>query len=121
METVSINDGIVAIISAQDAQIIDGQSALDAVMSASYSSNTNLIAIEKAALAADFFDLKTGIAGDILQKFINYHIKAAVFGDFSSYQSEALKALMRESNRGKDFFFCETREEALEKLSASSF
>lgn len=120
METVNKNGRTVAIISAQDSQIIDGQSALDAVMSASYSADTQLIAIEKTALADDFFDLKTGIAGDILQKFINYHITAAVFGDFSSYQSEALKALMRESNRGKDFFFCETKEEALEKLLSLS-
>ena len=30
-----------------------------------------------------FFILSTGLAKEILQKWINYHIKAAIWGDFS--------------------------------------
>ena len=61
--------------------------------------------------------LDLAIAGEILQKFINYHIKAAIYGDYSRYTSKPLKDFIYESNNGKDFFFVSTKEEAAEKLS----
>ena len=57
------------------------------------------------------------MAGEILQKFLNYHIKAAVFGDYSHYTSKPLKDFIYEANCGKDFFFLTTKEEALNKLT----
>ena len=37
------------------------------------------------------------IAGDILQKFVNYGIKFAIFGDFTGYTSKPLKDFIYES------------------------
>ena len=54
----------------------------------------------------------------MLQKFINYHIKAAIYGDFSHYTSKPLHDFLYESNQGKDFFFTATQEEAIERLAA---
>jgi len=39
--------------------------------------------LNKSAICDDFFDLSTGLAGEILQKFVNYHVKIAIVGDFS--------------------------------------
>ncbi len=54
-----------------------------------------------------FFILSSGLAGDVLQKFVNYRFRIAVYCDFSKYASKPLKDFIRESNRGKDVFFTE--------------
>lgn len=54
----------------------------------------------------DFFILSTGIAGEILQKFINYHLKIAIVGDYSRYTSKPLKDFIYESNNGNSILFC---------------
>ena len=41
----------------------------------------------------------------ILQKFITYGVRFAIYGDFSNYTSKPLKDFMYESNRGKDIYF----------------
>ena|SRR5574344_1230798 len=61
--------------------------------------------------------LSTRIAGEILQKFINYQFKFAIVGDFSGYTSKPLKDFIYESNKGRDIFFVSSEEDAIEKLS----
>ncbi|WP_083996437.1 DUF4180 domain-containing protein [Desulfosporosinus acididurans] len=63
----------------------------------------------------DFFDLKTKLAGEILQKFVNYHVRIAIVGDFSGYKSKSLKDFIYESNNGKDVFFDLIERNGLEK------
>lgn len=70
-------------------------------------------------VSPDFFDLSTGLTGEILQKCINYGLRFALVGDFSRYPSESLKAFIRESNRGGRIRFAGTIPEALEALTAS--
>lgn len=64
-----------------------------------------------------FFDLKSGIAGDILQKFTNYRMKLAIVGDFSKFNSKSLKDFIFESNKQKQINFVANTEEALQALS----
>ena len=78
-----------------------------------------LIAIDKRVLGEDFFILSTGVAGEILQKFINYHVKMAIYGDYSRYTSKPLHDFIYESNQGKDFFFVSTKEEAVQRLTGT--
>ena len=75
------------------------------------------IALDKRAVCEDFFILSTGLAGEILQRFINYRFKFAVYGDYSRYTSKPLHDFIYESNQGNDFFFVATKEEAAEKLA----
>ena len=63
------------------------------------------------------FHLSTKLAGEILQKFINYHVKIAIVGDFSAYTSKSLKDFIYESNNGKDIFFLPDEKKAIDKLS----
>lgn len=114
-----INGLKIASVYSNEKLITDTQSALDFIMSVSYETGLNRIAINKEAVANDFFILSTGLAGEVLQKFINYHIKFAVIGDFSEYTSKPLKDFIYECNNGRDIFFTATEGEALEKLSRS--
>ena len=97
--------------------IADADSALDLLMSAKYEAGAECIVIDKKQIAEDFFVLSTGLAGEILQKYINYGGKLAIYGDFSHYTSKPLKDFIRESNKGKDFFFAATKDEAVKKLT----
>lgn len=116
MEHLKIDGTDVAVVSSDEQVIVDTQSALDLAMTVKYETGATKIVIDKNAICADFFILSTGVAGEILQKFINYHIKAAIYGDYSHYTSKPLKDFIYESNRGNNFFFVATKEEAIQKL-----
>lgn len=97
--------------------ITDVQSALDVLMSAKYEAETKNILINKNLINEDFFILSTGLAGEILQKYINYGGRIAIYGDYTHYTSKPLKDFIYESNNGKDIFFAETKEKAVEMLA----
>lgn len=65
------------------------------------------IAIPVQRLSPDFFELRSGMAGQWLQMLVNYHLRFAVLGDVSAYraQSESLDAWITECNRGRDGCF----------------
>lgn len=70
------------------------------------------IAIHASAIAPAFFDLRSGFAGEMLQKIVNYRAHVAILGDIAVHvqKSEALAALVREMNRGADVVFAPTME-----------
>lgn len=106
-----------AAVTCEKPVITDAQSALDLLMSAKYSIGTKNIIIPKKLVTEDFFVLSTGLAGEILQKIINYGGRIAICGDYSHYTSKPLKDFIYESNKGKDVFFVSSLDEALEKLA----
>lgn len=116
IEHLKDNETDIAVVSSDEMIIVDTQSALDLVMTVNYETGANKIIIDKKSVGEDFFILSKGIAGEILQKFINYHVKVAIYGDFSHYTSKPLKDFIYESNHGKDFFFVATKEEAIQRL-----
>jgi hypothetical protein len=71
------------------------------------------IIINKENIINDFFNLSTGIAGEILQKFSTYHKRMAIIGDFTNITSKSLNDFIYESNRTKQIIFVRTIEEAL--------
>jgi hypothetical protein len=77
------------------------------------------IILHKENIAQDFFDLKTGLAGAVLQKFVNYQIQVAIVGDFTNITSRSFNEFMSESNRGNHIYFCEDLELAIQKLSSN--
>ncbi|MCP5100782.1 MAG: DUF4180 domain-containing protein [Chloroflexi bacterium] len=106
---------IAEIVSA-DVFVNNVQDALDWMATANYEGAESLI-LHEAQLHPDFFDLSTKLAGDILLKFSMYRMKLAVIGDFDKFESNALKAFIRESNRGKQFFFVSGLDSAITKLT----
>ena len=107
----------IAVISSEEKLIVDTQSALDLAMTVKYETGTQNIVISKSAVCEEFFILSSSMAGEILQKYINYHVRIAIYGDYSQYTSKPLKDFIYESNHGNDFFFVSTGEETIEKLT----
>ncbi|MFS0872619.1 DUF4180 domain-containing protein [Paenibacillus xylanilyticus] len=110
----------VAIIESDDMIINNVQDALDLMASVNYSNEAYKLIIDKSNIVEAFFDLKTKLAGDILQKYVNYQVKLAIIGDFDGYDSKSLKDFIYECNNGKHVFFLKTKEEALQILHGLS-
>lgn len=104
-------------IQSSDVVIADPQSALDVLMTAKYDVGTKNIVIDKKLIAEEFFVLSSGLVGEILQKYVNYGGRIAIYGDFSHYTSKPLKDFMYESNKGHDVFFVSLQEEAISILA----
>ena len=109
--------GDIAIINNETVLIKDGASALDFIASIGYEYNVTKIAIDKTVLTEDFFRLSTGLAGEIVQKFVNYGYRVAIIGDFSTYTSTPLREYIYECNNGKQLNFFADENEAVRRLS----
>lgn len=110
-----INEHKIAVVDSPGVKIKNEQEALDLIANAGYL-GARAIILPAENLSSEFFDLKTGVAGDILQKFSNYRMKLAIIGSFEGYQSRSLAALIRESNRGNLVFFAAGTDTALDYL-----
>lgn len=88
---------------------------LDSMADARFNGSDRMIIHEKS-FHPDFFELKTKVAGEILQKFSNYRMRLAIIGDFSGFKSKSLKEFIRESNRTGIINFVGSLDEALLKL-----
>ncbi|NML21246.1 DUF4180 domain-containing protein [Pseudoflavitalea sp. G-6-1-2] len=72
------------------------------------------IILHEKNITPAFFDLKTKLAGEILQKFTNYRMKLIVLGDFSKYASKSLRDFIFETNKAKQILFLSSLEEAVQ-------
>lgn len=109
--------GTTAVVRGEGPLVSTPQEAMNLIASARYETGCQALILPKEALSEDFFRLSSGLAGEILQKFVNYGMKLAIVGDFSHYTSKPLRDFIRESNRGSAVFFVGTEQEALEKLA----
>lgn len=82
---------------------------LDTLMSAP----SPTLVIESSSLPARFFDLKTGFAGEVLQKVSTYRRRLVVIGDFSSVTSKSLNDFIRESNSTGQVVFARDVDQAI--------
>lgn len=75
------------------------------------------VIIHEKHIAPEFFNLKTGIAGEILQKFSNYRVRLAIVGDFEKYTAKSIRDFIFESNKTGHVNFVGSVSEALDRLS----
>lgn len=95
--------------------IQSSQEALEILINCAYEGAEKII-IHADQLMPAFFDLKTGIAGEILQKVSTYQLRLAIVGDFSQYNSKSLRDFIFESNKVGRVNFVASVEEAKERL-----
>lgn len=112
----TINDIKIAEVTSDEIFIRTTQDGLDLLGDCYYQGFDSII-LHQQNITPDFFDLKTGIAGDILQKFSNYRMRLVIIGDFSMYTSKPLQDFIFESNKGKHINFLGSIEEALRVLA----
>ena len=99
---------------------VELRSAGDAVelITAARAHHARYVVVPVARLGDDFFNLRTGIAGEIIQRFVNYSVRLVIAGDISRHvaESTSLRDLVRESNRGDQVWFFASLDELSERL-----
>jgi hypothetical protein len=116
IETHILNDLKIAEIVSETIIISNNQDGLDLLGNLYYQGFDKIIVHEKN-ITPDFFDLRNGMAGEILQKFSNYRVRLAILGHFTPYSSKSLKDFIYESNKNGHINFVNTLTEALKVLS----
>lgn len=110
------NNQYFAEIISDEIELRNAQNALDIMVNSIYNGARKIIIPEKNILPA-FFDLKTGVAGEILQKFSTYRCQLAIIGDFGKFNSQSLKDFIFESNKQGRINFVSSLEEARKSLA----
>ncbi|WP_042272541.1 DUF4180 domain-containing protein [[Clostridium] dakarense] len=67
------------------------------------SNDIKLLMLREEVFTEDFINLKSGLAGIVLQKFMNYHIKASATIEDKNKISERLGELIYELNKSNNF------------------
>jgi uncharacterized protein DUF4180 len=90
------------------------------IVGAALSARCNFVVVPVERLDDAFFSLKTRIAGEIIQKFVNYELRLAIIGDIARHveASTALRDFVFETNRGNQVWFLADRAELESRLGA---
>jgi hypothetical protein len=65
-------------------------------------------------LSPQFFDLKTGFAGELLQKFANFRMQLVIVGDVTPFSNDRFEEFIGESNKGNQVNFAKDVKEVME-------
>ncbi len=90
----SLGQNQIAELSEENVLIASAQDAVD-MLGNLYYQGLDRVIVHEISLTPNFFDLKNGIAGDILQKFSNYRTRLAIVGDFEKYSCKSLQDFIR--------------------------
>ncbi|WP_101256645.1 DUF4180 domain-containing protein [Streptomyces barkulensis] len=118
MTTLRTFHGIPVLMCADEGAAIGEREALDLIGDAGYQ-GARWVAVPAGRLHEDFFRLRTGLAGEIVQKFANYRLGLAVVGDVSARTAAgtALRDFVRECDRGRQTWFVADETELAERLA----
>jgi hypothetical protein len=89
------------------------------IISAAWGYQAKLVALRADWLGDDFFHLSTRVAGEVVQKLLDYGLLVAIVGDISARvaASDALRDWVRECNRGRQVWFVTDLEELGRRLA----
>lgn len=120
MTVETINGTVVLHLGDEGPRVAGTQDILD-VVGEVWGSGAELVTIPANRFDPSFYDLRTGVAGDVLQKLVNYQLRLAVVGDISAHLagSDALRAFVHESNQGTQAWFVNSRTELEARLAAA--
>ncbi len=89
-----------------------------AVFTSCIESGAPALLLDQDALSAEFFDLSTRLAGELLHKLSTYRIRMAGVVPDPSVHSPRFQDFVRETNTGGQFRFFPTRRQAIDWLES---
>ena len=99
--------------------LVDRAAAVTDVIEFCLNNRVRRVLLYSENLAAEFFDLKTGMAGTMLQKFRQYRLRLAIVLDPDLSLSDRFRELAAEENKAPYVRFARTAEEARDWLVTS--
>ncbi|MBN2543006.1 DUF4180 domain-containing protein [bacterium] len=102
-------------------KLVRSEADINSLLSLCYEHATNRILFYPTNLTPNFFDLSSREAGEILQKFSTYRVKAALVVTPETAQSSKFGEMAQEANRGKVFRVFDKEEDAEKWLTRNDF
>ncbi|WP_340374201.1 DUF4180 domain-containing protein [Streptomyces sp. SS7] len=104
---------------APEGPALDGERAALDLIGDAMGHDAELVVVPAERCGEEFFRLRSGVAGAVVQKFANYRLRLAVVGDISRHlaDSSALRDFVYEANRGRQLWFVADEDELAERLS----
>lgn len=114
----TINNVQTLVCAPEGKKLASEQDAVDLIGEAMYS-GAQMIIVPVERLEEDFFQLKTGLAGQFIQKFVTYQRRLVILGDITEYiaSSRALRDYVYETNRGNQVWFMVSMQELSQRLN----
>lgn len=112
MKEMKIGNKTFALFNEDEICLEDPNSFLETV----FSTASETIVFSEKNFHQKFYDLKSGFAGEILQKITNYKLRMIVLGDFSQYDSKSFRDFIYESNQNGRVIFVSDLETGLKLL-----
>lgn len=110
--------GVPVLACAPDGPVLRGDRDVVDLIAAALQHGADLVLVPAGRLTDEFFTLRTGLAGEIVQKFVNYRLRLAIVGDISRHVagSSALRDFVSEANRGNQVWFVGTAQDLDQRL-----
>jgi hypothetical protein len=91
------------------------------IVSAAWSHQAKVVVLSADWLGDDFFRLSTRVAGEVVQKLQDYHLRVVILGDMArrTTESKPLRDWVSECNRGRNVWFLTTLEDLEERLASA--
>ena len=117
---IAIERRSVFICSAEGALLHGTQAAVDLIGQAR-SNGAEIVVVPVERIDPEFFQLRTGVAGEFLQKFMTYQVPIVILGDVSAFaaESKALRDFIRESNEGDAIWFLASMEDLKARIESA--
>jgi len=118
--TIAELGGVAVLLALGEGALLDGDRAASDLIGDALGGGARAVGIAVERLPPAFLNLRTRLAGEMIQKFVNYGLKVAFVGDISEAVagSDALRDFVRESNRGRHVWFVADTDELARKLAA---
>lgn len=112
----TIND-VEVFLCGTDVQLATERDALD-LIGESIQCSSNVVVVPVESIDEEFFHLKTGLAGNIMQKFVTYRRHLVIVGEITQYveTSRALCDFVYETNKGTQVWFLADMSELSDRL-----
>ena len=114
--------GVRVLLCAADGPRLASERDATDVIGDAFGGQAQMIALPVSRLSEDFLDLRTRIAGEVIQKFVTYGLRLAIVGDIAAplAASKALRDFVYESNRGRHVWFVADMDALAEKLAQAA-
>ena len=113
-EIIRTNQGVY--VRPEEGEKVSSQGDLLELVALCGEAGTDNLLLPRGSLAEDFFDLSTGLAGEIALKLSTYRVRTAILVNLLGVRSQRFKEWAWECNRGHEIHFCADEEDAVQWL-----
>ena len=119
--TTTVRHGVRVLHLPESGPAIAGEADAVDLLGQAFGEQARVVAVPIARLTPDFTRLASGVAGGIVQKFVNYGVRFVVVGPLDRHGAPTgpVADWVREANRGRDLWLVADLDELDGRLSGA--